>query len=107
MKKSTHAAGFTVDYAGARASCAQCHSNEGYIDFMERGSTNPAGYYGLGEPEVIIDPDTGLPELGDFGEILYSNNPVPVVSPITCTTCHGLHKSFDFENDGNDCLKRT
>ena len=103
---SQHAAGDTKDYAGARASCAQCHSHEGYYDYITYGATNPAGYYGLSEPEVIIDPDTGLPELGEFGEVLYSNNPVPVVTPISCDTCHGTHLSFDFENDGNDFALR-
>ena len=103
---SQHAAAETKDYAGARAGCAQCHSHEGYYDYITYGAVNPAGYYGLSEPEVIIDPDTGLPELGDFGELLYSNNPVPVVTPISCDTCHGTHLSFDFENDGNDFALR-
>lgn len=112
-EKSGHAAATTLNYAGARASCAQCHSNEGYVDFITRGAVNPAGYYGLSEPQPIIndngtpnDPSDDYVETGDFGEVLYSNNPVPVVSPITCTTCHGVHKSFDFENDGNDFALR-
>lgn len=114
---SFHSKGKTegaVNYAGPRAACAQCHSNEGYVDFITKGSTNPTGYYGLSEPEIILDdngtpddPSDDFPELGEFGEILYSNNPVPVVSPISCTTCHDTHKSFDFERDGNDFALRA
>jgi hypothetical protein len=32
---SGHAAGGAVGYAGGRASCTQCHSNEGFIDWMD------------------------------------------------------------------------
>ena len=45
---SGHAAGGAVGYAGGRSGCAQCHSNEGYIDYMETGATNPDGYTGQG-----------------------------------------------------------
>jgi len=72
---SGHAAGGAVEYAGSRSSCARCHSNEGYIDYMTLGSTNPDGY---------SDP-----------------------TPISCTTCHGNHSSFDFENDGHDFALRS
>ena len=72
---SGHAAGGAVSYAGSRASCAQCHSNEGYIDYMELGATNPDGYA----------------------------NP----TPISCTTCHDSHNTFDFENDGHDFALRS
>lgn len=41
---SGHAAGGAVGYAGSRASCAQCHSNEGYVDYVTMGATNPEGY---------------------------------------------------------------
>jgi len=34
---STHKAGGAVSYAGARASCAQCHSNEGFIEYHTTG----------------------------------------------------------------------
>ena len=71
---SGHAAGGAVSYAGSRASCAECHSNEGYIDYVMTGSTNPDGY---------LKP-----------------------TPISCTTCHGEHKTFDFENEGFDYALR-
>lgn len=71
---SGHAAGGAVDYAGSRAGCAECHSNEGYIDYATTGATNEMGY----------------------------DSP----TPISCTTCHGEHITFDFENDGYDYALR-
>ena len=118
---SFHSKGLTegaVNYAGARASCAQCHSNEGFTDFIVNGFVNPGGYYGLTEPElVLVNNDNGTPdddtddflepELDSRGLPVYSNNPVPFVTSVTCTTCHDTHKSFDFENDGNDLALRA
>ena len=114
---SFHSKGLTegaVNYAGARASCAQCHSNEGFVDYITKGFVNPAGYYGLTEPELVIndngtpdDDSDDYPELDDRGLPIYSNNPVPFVTSVTCTTCHSDHKSFDFENDGNDLALRA
>ncbi|TWO33694.1 hypothetical protein E1J38_002655 [Seonamhaeicola sediminis] len=113
---SFHSKGLTegaVNYAGARASCARCHSNEGFTDFMDYGFVNPTGYYGLSEPELVIndngtpdDTSDDYPEVDEYGVPIYSNNPVPVVNPITCVTCHDTHKSFDFENDGQDYALR-
>jgi len=117
---SVHSKGLTegvVNYAGARTACARCHSSEGFTDFMDNGFVNPTGYYGTSEPEIVlINNDNGTPldpsddflepELDDFGAPVYSNNPVPVVNPISCVTCHDTHKSFDFENDGNDYALR-
>ena len=80
---------------------------------MDTGSVNPAGYYGLSEPELVIndngtpdDDSDDYPELDEYGVPIYSNNPVSIASRITCTTCHNLHQSFDFENDGNDYALR-
>jgi len=70
---SGHATGSAYSYAGTRADCARCHSEEGYIDFIT-GKTAVA-----------------------------NANP----SPISCNTCHGMHSSFDFENDGQDFALRN
>lgn len=72
---SGHAAGAAASYAGGRASCAQCHSNEGFIDYITLGATNEDGYA----------------------------NP----TAITCTTCHDMHTTFDFEGEGYDFALRT
>lgn len=68
---------------GTSASCAQCHNNEGYIDYLSGNfkdangvqSANPNGYV--------------------------------VSNAITCTGCHTDHRSFDFVNDGNDFAIRS
>ena len=60
---------------GTRASCAECHNNEGFIDFIETGAVDPDGY--------------------------------ATSNPINCNGCHDKHRSFDFENDGNDFAVRT
>ena len=60
---------------GTSSSCAKCHNNAGFVDFVETGAVSPAGY--------------------------------SVSNPITCTGCHNIHRSFDFENDGNDMAVRT
>lgn len=62
----------------ARAACSRCHSNEGFTDQITQGFFNPQGY--------------------------------PSIQSITCTGCHASevgHRSFDFENDGNDFALRT
>lgn len=68
---------------GTSASCARCHNNEGFIDFMSNlyidslgfATANPEGYN--------------------------------ISNPITCTGCHDSHRSFDFANDGNDYAVRS
>ena len=57
-----------------RTYCAECHTNEGYIEFQETGAVTA---------EAV--------------------NP----TAISCTTCHGQHSTFDFENDGYDFALRN
>ena len=80
---------------GTSNSCAQCHNNEGYIDYLsgEFFQTDTDGDLVLdinGDPIPTINPDGYL-----------------VSNPITCTGCHNNHRSFDFENDGNDYAVRN
>jgi len=68
---------------GTNATCARCHSNEGFQDYLSNlfidslgfATADPAGY--------------------------------TVSNPINCTGCHDKHRSFDFANDGNDYAVRT
>ncbi|MEJ2112787.1 MAG: hypothetical protein P8X62_03455 [Flavobacteriaceae bacterium] len=60
---------------GTSESCAACHNNEGFVDYIETGAVATGGYN--------------------------------ISNPITCTGCHSTHRSFDFENDGNDYAVRT
>jgi len=68
---------------GTSASCAQCHNNEGYIDYLSG---------------TFVDED-GVQSANPNGYL--------VSNPITCTGCHNTHRSFDFENDGNDYALRN
>jgi hypothetical protein len=68
---------------GRSASCARCHNNEGYVDYL-------SGTFVDDEGNQSADPDGYL-----------------VSNPITCTGCHSDHRSFDFENDGNDFALRN
>ncbi len=79
---SGHAIG-TSWARGTSASCAACHNNQGYIDYF-------SGIYG---------DDDGNPSANPDG---YS-----VSSAINCSGCHDDHRSFDFENDGQDYALRN
>ena len=70
-----HATGSSWSYAGTRESCAACHNNAGFIDYIETGAVAVGGY--------------------------------SESKPLNCTGCHSVHRSFDFENDGNDYAVRT
>ena len=104
---------------GSRESCAQCHSNDGYVDLQERGFVQPGGYYSFGPPQYVIDdndtPDDPTddflvidddPDSPTFGLPLIENESFNNSAKIRCTTCHGSHSTFDFENDGNDMALR-
>jgi len=81
---SGHSSGFSwkYGYAATSTSCAQCHNNQGYIDYLSKNftidgvqSVNPDGYTAM--------------------------------NAVTCNGCHSDHRSFDFENDGNDFALRN
>lgn len=80
---SRHAIGETWAARGTIASCARCHNNEGFIDVL-------SGFY--------FD-ENGINTANPDG--------YTVGNPISCTGCHTNHRSFDFENDGNDYALRT
>lgn len=71
--------GHSMNSGSTRAGmCAQCHSSEGYIASVE-GTFNPLS-----------------PEFADATKL----------SSKTCTTCHDMHSTFDFINDGQDFALR-
>ena len=63
---------------GTSASCAQCHNNQGFIDFQSNGGVDPAGYA----------TSTAINCTG-------------------CHDKDNGHRSFDFATDGNDYALRT
>ena len=120
---------------GKSTSCAQCHNNEGYIDYLSgqffttdtSGDQNEflldeAGIPILNDNDTPGNPDDDFYEPNpdynaDYGDYLVDGNGglVPMVNPngyavsnpISCTGCHTDHRSFDFENDGNDYALRN
>ena len=121
---------------GTSANCAQCHNNEGYLDylsgdFFKLNTEGDPNEYLLDDAGVPITNDNGTPndptddfyepnpnyneDYGDYaehpvtGELMPSANPdgYAVSNPISCTGCHSSHRSFDFENDGNDYAVRN
>ncbi|MDM9632096.1 hypothetical protein [Robiginitalea aurantiaca] len=80
---SAHGAGGTFA-RGNRASCAQCHGSEGFIDYVTMGAIDTTG----------LTPEGIAPKY----------NPAMAVN---CNTCHSSHRTFDFENDGPDYALRN
>ena len=71
---------------GSSTDCAQCHSNEGYIDYLS---------------DLYVDANGDQSVNQNFA---YQGN------SITCTGCHAQdqgHRSFDFATDGNDFALRN
>ena len=65
---------------GSSASCARCHSGNGFVDYISQGAMND-----YTPSQAVLD----HPE------------------KITCTTCHDMHTTFDFEGEGYDYALRT
>lgn len=72
---------------GTSQGCAQCHNNQGYIDLLSGLYYDAEGY-----PTANLDP---------------THNPYQTSSGISCNGCHDDHRSFDFDNDGNDYALRN
>ena len=108
--RSVHAAGaIAVDYAGGRASCAKCHSHEGYLEYARTGKvaadiSNPSAWQ-CKTCHNIHDTFTGEDiafRLGDavtlVGDVTFdegNNN--------TCANCHQARRGVDnYDNATED-----
>ena len=80
---SKHATGDTWASRGTSSNCGRCHNSEGFIDVLEGNFMDEDGIN-------IPNPDG-----------------YAVGKPLDCTGCHTDHRSFDFDNDGNDFALRT
>lgn len=80
---SAHASGGTWASRGRSSNCGRCHNKDGFIDVLERNFLDEDG-------DPIPNPDG-----------------YAVGKPLDCTGCHDSHRSFDFENDGNDYAVRS
>ena len=121
---------------GTITSCAQCHNQKGFLDKISgeyfaidtSGDPNEFLLDEAGEPIVndngtpgdpsddYYEPNPDYnPNYGEYlehpvtGDLIPSVNPEGYVTtePINCIGCHTDHRSFDFENDGNDYAVRT
>lgn len=83
--ESRHGSSVGTQWArrGQSASCARCHGNEGFVDYL-------SGLYVDSLGNAIANPDGYL-----------------VGNPINCSGCHDMHRSFNFEEDGNDKAVRS
>jgi hypothetical protein len=76
---------------GTSASCAQCHNNEGYIDYLSGNfATLMTSGVSAGKTVQSVNPDG------------YTAS-----NAISCNGCHNEHRSFDFAQDGNDYAVRN
>lgn len=107
---SVHAAGGAVDYAGGRSSCAQCHSQEGFMEFHNTGAVsgdigNPSeiGCQACHEVHTSFDSTdyalrtTAAVELianGDGTMMDYNG------SANLCINCHQARKEHTYYDDG-------
>ena len=81
--ESLHGSGNTWSSRGTSATCSRCHGNEGFVDYL-------SGLYVDSLGNAIANPDGYL-----------------VGNPINCSGCHDMHRSFNFEEDGNDKAVRS
>ena len=109
--RSAHAAGaIAVDYAGGRASCAQCHSHEGYLEFARTGDvaadiTNPSAW----ECKTCHNIHTTFEQadyafrLGDPVTLLAGGSVVDGANNNTCINCHQSRRGYeDYDNATED-----
>jgi len=101
---------------GSAASCISCHSN------THRDPINAAYETSNHFNVTVLYNAQTLPEYGnrtacarchtsqgfvEYQETGIVSEPFAVPQTISCTTCHNEHRSFDFENDGNDFALRA
>ena len=100
--RSAHASGaIAVDYAGGRASCARCHSHEGYLEFARTGDvaadiTNPSAWQckTCHNIHTTFEGADFAFRLGDPVELLANGETVDGENNNTCINCHQARRNF-------------
>jgi hypothetical protein len=95
---------------GSAASCIACHANEKRDPIIEAYSTAKHGSgsswaRGTRASCAECHNNEGFIDFIETGAV--NENGYTVSNPINCNGCHDSHRSFDFENDGNDYAVRT
>jgi hypothetical protein len=99
--RSAHASGaIAVDYAGGRASCAKCHSHEGYLEFARTGTvaediTNPSAWKckTCHNIHTTFEQADYAFRLGD-DVTLVSGNVIAGGNNNTCINCHQSRRDY-------------
>jgi hypothetical protein len=95
---SGHAAAKTLNYSNYGSSCAGCHSNEGYVDWVELGSANEEGYAQLSPISCNTCHDTHT--TFDFENEGY-DYALRMIRPVTLITDDSY--TINYENASNNC----
>jgi hypothetical protein len=111
FNQSVHAAGeIAVDYAGARSSCAQCHSSEGFIEFARTGEvaeniSNPSAWQCKtchSIHESFEQTDYAL-RLADPVEFLFDETVVADLGNSNlCANCHQSRRAGPYDMGGEE-----
>jgi hypothetical protein len=108
---SQHSSGaIAVDYAGGRASCAECHSHEGYLEYARTGDVanniaNPSAWECQTCHELHTDFEAGdyAIRLGD-PVTLYADETIELDGGInnTCINCHQSRRTVSAYDDATE-----
>lgn len=114
---SQHSSGaIAVDYAGSRASCAQCHSHEGFLEFARTGAvaediSNPSAWECSTCHAIHTDfaADDYAFRLGDDVTLIASGDVIAGGKNNTCVNCHQARKAvtaYDKETENKTFTKK-
>ena len=107
-RRSQHAEAATLDYAGGRSSCAQCHSGTGFVEFQETGEV----IANLSNPEAInceschglhttFEEDDYALRMEDTLFLLIDDlEEVSLGASNLCATCHQARRTYTYYDDG-------
>ena len=95
---------------GSAASCIACHSDthrEPIIAAFDltKHATGSSWARGTSESCAACHNNEGFIDYIETGAV--ATGGYNVSNHLSCTGCHNTHRSFDFENDGNDMAVRT
>lgn len=113
--RSVHAAGaIAVDYAGGRASCAQCHSHEGYLEYARTGDvaediTNPSAWQckTCHNIHTTFEAADYAFRLGDPVTLMAGGATVDAANNNTCINCHQSRRGYVDYDDETTAVDET
>ena len=98
-----------IDGAKGTAECAVCHnvakSEAVHASFLYSTHGDPENFYSRAGSCARCHSSEGYIEYTMFGETTVGDDDIS--KGLSCTTCHEMHTSFDFEEDGFDYALRA